>query len=73
MGKKNNHHSIHLSAEVEALVRANMESMGVETLNGYIALVIRDHALFLRVCALASRMADNWREVLRIEKEEKER
>lgn len=71
MGKKTHDHSVHFSAEVEALARANMKRSGARSLNAYVENLIRHHDELLRACQTSAEIADHWRKLLRILGEEK--
>lgn len=65
MGKKTHDHSVHFSAEVEALARANMRKVGARSLNGYVEDLIRRHDELLKACHTTSKIADRWRKLRR--------
>lgn len=71
MAKKNIHHSIHWTEEVDAIAHASMKEVGIAKLNRYVEFLVLRHDELLRACQTSAEIADKWRKLLRT-MEEKE-
>lgn len=66
MTKKRNQHSVHLSDELETLVKKRMRAGGHASLNAYFESLVEREGDFLKTCATCAdhRVAESVRAVL---------